>query len=425
LRSFPPKAKRVIYLHMVGGPSQMDLFDYKPQMQKWYDKDLPESIRKGQRLTTMTSGQARFPIAPSKFNSARAGKCGMWMNTTVAAKPGQKRADDICWMRSLHTEAINHEPAICAMQTGNQSPGRPCLGSWASYGLGSMNENLPTFVVLVATPTNREQEQAISARLWSAAICPASTRAYRSAAKATPSSTSTIRPGVPDSVRKRTIEGLNALNELNYQQVGDPETHTRIQQYEMAFRMQASVPELTDITKEPDHVYKLYGEEAKKPGSFANSVLMARRLAERGVRFVQIYHNNWDHHSNVGGRMPSQCKDVDQPCARPHRGPQTARHVRRHPHHLGRRIRPHDLLPGRPDQGELRTRPPPALLQHVDGRRRHQRRRDLRRDRRLQLQHRQGPAPHQRLPRHRGGCQRWMWPLWLGRRLPTTRWLKP
>lgn len=310
---FAPKAKRVIYLHMVGGPSQMDLFDYKPGMQKWYDKDLPASIRNGQRLTTMTSGQARFPIAPSKFNFAQYGKCGMWMNSDLLPHLS-KNADDICWMRSLHTEAINHEPAICAMQTGNQIGGRPCLGSWASYGLGSMNSNLPTFVVLIATPTNREQEQAISSRLWSSGYLPGEHAGVSFRSKGDPILFINNPPGVSSNVRKRTIEGLNALNELNYQQVGDPETHTRIQQYEMAFRMQASVPELTDITQEPDYIFKLYGEEAKKRGSFANSVLMARRLAERGVRFTQIYLNNWDHHSNVGGRMPSQCKDIDQPC---------------------------------------------------------------------------------------------------------------
>ncbi|MCB1208540.1 MAG: DUF1501 domain-containing protein [Verrucomicrobiales bacterium] len=311
---FPPKAKRVIYLHMVGGPSQMDLFDYKPVMEKWYDKDLPESIRNGQRLTTMTSGQTRFPVAPSKFKFSQAGKCGMWMNTELLPNLAQK-ADKICWMRSLNTEAINHEPAIAAMQTGNQVTGRPCLGSWASYGLGSMNENLPTFVVLVATPTNREQEQSISARLWSSGYLPGEHAGVSFRSTGDPILYINNPPGVPDSIRKRTIEGLNAMNELTYKEVGDPETHTRIQQYEMAFRMQASVPELTDLSKEPDHVMKLYGEDAKKSGSFANSVLMARRLVERGVRFVQIYHNNWDHHSNVAGRMPSQCKDVDQPCA--------------------------------------------------------------------------------------------------------------
>ena len=311
---FPPKAKRVIYLNMVGGPSQMDLLDYKPEMMKWYDKDLPDSIRQGQRLTTMTSGQARFPIAPSKFKFSQAGECGMWMNTELLPNLA-KKADDLCFMRTLHTEAINHEPAIAAMQTGNQVGGRPCLGSWSSYGLGSMNDNLPTFVVLVAVPSNREQEQAISARLWSSGFLPGEHAGVSFRSSGDPILYINNPPGVPDSIRKRTIDGLNQLNELNYQINGDPETQTRIKQYEMAFRMQASVPELTDLKSEPEHTFKLYGEEARKPGSFANNVLMARRLVERGVRFVQIYHNNWDHHSNVGGRMPSQCKDVDQPCA--------------------------------------------------------------------------------------------------------------
>jgi hypothetical protein len=310
---FKPKAKRVIYLHMVGGPSQMDLFDYKPKMKEMYDKDLPESIRNGQRLTTMTSGQTRFPIAPSKFNFAQQGQCGMWMNSDLLPNLA-KNADDICWMRSLHTEAINHEPAICAMQTGNQVAGRPCIGSWASYGLGSENDNLPNFVVLIATPTNREQEQAISARLWSSGYLPSEHSGVSFRSKGDPILFINNPPGVPDDLRKQTIEGINQLNRLNYQAVGDPETHTRIRQYEMAFRMQASVPELTDLTKEPESTFKLYGEEAKKSGTFANSVLMARRLAERGVRFTQIYLNNWDHHSNAGGRLPSQCKDIDQAC---------------------------------------------------------------------------------------------------------------
>ena len=310
---FKPKAKRVIYLHMVGGPSQLDLFDYKPKMKEMFDKDLPPSIRNGQRLTTMTSGQARFPIAPSKFNFAQYGQSGMWMNSELLPNLS-KNADDICWMRSLHTEAINHEPAICAMQTGNQVAGRPCIGSWASYGLGSENDNLPNFVVLIATPTNREQEQAISSRLWSSGYLPSEHAGVSFRSKGDPILFINNPPGVPGDLRKQTIEGINQLNRLNYQAVGDPETHTRIRQYEMAFRMQASVPELTDLTKEPESTFKLYGEEAKVSGTFANSVLMARRLAERGVRFTQIYLNNWDHQSNLTSRMPSQCKDIDGPC---------------------------------------------------------------------------------------------------------------
>ena len=310
---FAPKAKRVIYLHMVGGPSQMDLFDYKPTMKDWFDKDLPDSIRMGQRLTTMTSGQARFPVAPSKYAFAQAGECGMWMNSELLPWLS-KKADAFCWMRSLHTEAINHEPAIAAMQTGNQVTGRPCLGSWASYGLGSMNENLPAFVVLIATPTNREQEQAISARLWGAGYLPGQHAGVSFRSKGDPILYVNNPPGIPSEIRKRSIDGLNKINQMNFHQLGDPETETRIRQYEMAFRMQASVPELTDINQESAHTFELYGDAAKKPGTFAYTALMARRLAERGVRFIQVYHNNWDHHSNVNGRMADQCRDVDQPC---------------------------------------------------------------------------------------------------------------
>ncbi len=310
---YAPTAKRVIYLHMVGGPSQMDLFDYKPGMNEWYDRELPDSIRMGQRLTTMTSGQARFPVAPSRYRFTQEGDCGMWINSELLPWLS-KKTDEICWMRSLNTEAINHEPAITMMQTGNQVTGRPCLGSWASYGLGSMNEDLPAFVVLVAIPSNREQEQAISARLWSSGYLSGEYSGVAFRSQGDPILYINNPPGVPDFIRKRSIDGLNRLNELNYAAIGDPETHTRIQQYEMAFRMQASVPELTDLASEPAHTFELYGEAARQPGTFANTALMARRLSERGVRFVQIYHNNWDHHSNVSGRLPSQCKDVDQPC---------------------------------------------------------------------------------------------------------------
>ncbi len=308
---FPAKAKRVIYLHMVGGPSQMDLFDYKPGMAEWYDKDLPESIRNGQRLTTMTSGQKRFPIAPSKFKFSQAGSNGFWMNTELLPWTA-KCVDDMCFVRSMHTEAINHEPAICHMQTGNMVTGRPCIGSWVSYGLGSVNANLPGFVVLVAEPTNREQLQAISGRLWSSGFLPGEHTGVSFRSAGDPILYINNPPGVPAAVRRSQLDGLRKLNELNHSIVGDTETHTRIQQYEMAFRMQASVPELVEIANEPDTTYKLYGDEAKKPGTFAYTTLLGRRLLERGVRFVQVYLNNWDHHGNVGGRMPSQCKDIDR-----------------------------------------------------------------------------------------------------------------
>jgi hypothetical protein len=309
---FAPKAKQVIYLHMVGGPSQMDLFDYKPVMKEWFDKDLPESVRMGQRLTTMTSGQARFPIAPSMYRFERCGQSGMWISELL---PNLKKSvDDLVFIRSMHTEAINHEPAITLMQSGNQITGRPCLGAWASYGLGSLNDNLPTFVVMVAKSTNVEQVQAISARLWSSGFLPGTHAGVSLRTAGDPILYINDPPGVSRDVRRTSLDGVNALNELTYQQLGDPQTQTRIQQYELAYRMQASVPELTDIASEPESTYKLYGDEAKKPGTFANTALLARRMVERGVRFVQIYHNNWDTHGNVAGRLPMQCKDVDQPC---------------------------------------------------------------------------------------------------------------
>jgi hypothetical protein len=309
---FPAKAKQVIYLHMVGGPSQIDLYDYKPVMNEWFDKDLPDSVRMGQRLTTMTSGQARFPIAPSKYKFEQCGKNGMWVSELLPWT--KKMVDDMLFVRSMHTEAINHEPAISYIQTGNQITGRPCLGAWASYGLGSLNENLPTFVVMVARSSNTEQVQAISARLWSSGYLSGEHAATSLRTSGDPILFINDPPGVPREIRRRTLDGLRALNELNYQAVGDPETHTRIQQYELAFRMQASVPELTDLTSESEATFGLYGEAARQPGTFANTALLARRMVERGVRFVQIYHNNWDTHANVAGRLPDQCTDVDQAC---------------------------------------------------------------------------------------------------------------
>jgi hypothetical protein len=309
---FPARAKNIIYLHMVGGPPQMDLYDHKPVMNDWYDKDLPDSIRKGQRLTTMTSGQSRFPIAPSRYKFAPQGKCGMMVSELLPWT--SKMVDDMCFIRSMHTEAINHEPAITYMQTGNQITGRPCLGSWASYGLGSLNENLPTFVVLVAKPSNTEQLQAISARLWSSGYLPGEHAGVAFRSGSDPILFLNNPPGVSEKVRRQTLDGLRELNELNFKEVGDPETHTRIQQFEMAYRMQSSVPDLTDLKSESEATLALYGDEVKKAGSFAHTALLARRMVERGVRFVQIYHNNWDTHSNVAGRLPSQCKDIDQPC---------------------------------------------------------------------------------------------------------------
>jgi hypothetical protein len=309
---FAPKAKQVIYLHMVGGPPQMDLFDYKPVMRNWYDKDLPESVRMGQRLTTMTSGQARFPIAPSIYKFDRVGQSGMWMSELLPWL--KKSVDDLVFIRSMHTEAINHEPAITLMQTGNQNTGRPCLGAWSSYGLGSLNDNLPTFVVMLAKSSNTEQVQAISARLWSSGFLPGTHAGVSLRTAGDPILYINDPPGVSRDVRRASLDGVNALNELTYKQIGDPQTQTRIEQYELAYRMQSSVPELTDMASEPQSTYKLYGDAAKQPGTFANTALLARRMVERGVRFVQIYHNNWDTHANVAGRLPIQCNDVDQAC---------------------------------------------------------------------------------------------------------------
>ena len=396
---FPSKTKSVIYLHMVGGPPQMDLYDYKPEMKKFYDKDLPESVRNGQRLTTMTSGQSRFPIAPSKFKFAQYGKSGMWVTELLPWT--SKMVDDMCFVRSMHTDAINHEPAITEMQTGNMVTGRPCFGSWISYGLGSLNQNLPTFVVLVAQPTNTEQVQAISARLWSAGYLPGEHAGCSFRSTGDPILYINNPPGVTSQVRRTTLDGLKALNELNYKQVGDDDTHTRIQQYELAFRMQASVPELTDIKSEPASTYALYGEEARKPGTFANTALMARRMVERGVRFVQIYLNNWDTHSNVAGRLPSQCKDVDQACYGliqdlKARGMLDETLVIWGWRVLGGTI----YSQGGLSMQNLRERSPPALLYYVDGRRWISPGNRLWGDRRLLLQYREGSRSCSRFPRN-------------------------
>ncbi len=313
LPHFAPKAKRIIYLHMVGAPPQMDLLDYKPKMAEWFDKDLPESIRQGQRLTTMTSGQSRFPIAPSVFKFAQHGKSGAWMSELIPNMA--KMADDLTIIRTMNTEAINHEPAITFIQTGNQIPGKPCFGSWLAYGLGSMNQDLPTFVVLNAMHTNpRANVQAISARLWSSGFLSAQYAGVALRSGADPVLYINNPDGVDSKVRRRMLDALSEMNQLQHAKVGDPETRARIAQYEMAFRMQSSVPDLTDLSKESAATFNLYGEEARKGGTFANSCLMARRLVERGVRFVQLYMRGWDVHGELPQILPSQTKDVDQAC---------------------------------------------------------------------------------------------------------------
>jgi len=312
LPHFAPRAKRVIYLHLVGAPPQIDLFDYKPKMQAMYDKDLPESVRQGQRLTTMTSGQSRFPIAPSIFKFAQHGKGGAWVSELLPYTA--KMADDLCFVRSMNTEAINHEPAITFIQSGHQLPGRPCIGSWLAYGLGSMNQNLPTFVVLHANHTNQKANvQAIAARLWGSGFLSAKYAGVALRSAGDPVLYINNPQGVDANVRRKMLDGLGALNRIESQRLGDPETETRIAQYEMAFRMQSSVPELTDLSQEPSSTFERYGPDSRKPGSFANTAILARRLVERGVRFVQVYHRGWDVHGNLPGVLPDQCKDVDQP----------------------------------------------------------------------------------------------------------------
>ena len=307
-----PKAKRAIYISLIGAPSQLDLFDYKPDLKKRFKEDLKDWLAKeGQRLTGMTSGQAAFPLAPTIFKFARHGESGAWISELLPWTA--KMVDDLCIIKSMYTEAINHEPANQLICTGNMQSGKASLGSWLSYGLGSMNEDLPTFVVLHATHSSPYSNvQAISSRLWGAGYLPGKHAGVALRSKGDPVLYLQDSPGISRDLRRKMLDGLNAMNQRSYEAVGDPEIQTRIQQYEMAFRMQASVPELADTSGEPDHVYELYGKDSKVGGTFAASALMARRLLERGTRFVQIFHRGWDQHGNLPRDLTSQCKDVDQ-----------------------------------------------------------------------------------------------------------------
>ena len=311
LPHFAPKAKRCIYLHMMGGPPQMDLLDYKPKMKDWYDRDLPESVRRGQRLTTMTSGQARFPIAPSVFKFKQYGQSGAWISELLPYTA--KMVDDLAIVRSLQTEAINHEPAITFIQTGRQVAGQPCIGSWISYGLGSMNRDLPTFVVMNAEKSHpKSGVQAISAKLWSSGFLSPSYAGVGLRGGLDPVLYLKNPKGVSTTTRRKMLDGLSKLNQIRHREIGNPETLARIEQFEMAFRMQSSVPEMSDLSSEPKSTFKRWGEEAKEPGKFQNAALMARRLVERGVRFVQIYHRGWDVHGFAPEVLPAQARDVDR-----------------------------------------------------------------------------------------------------------------
>ena len=310
---FAPKAKRIIYLFMSGAPSQIDLLDYKPQLNKHFNAELPDSIRKGQRLTTMTSGQKRFPVAPSMFKFKQHGKHGAWISELLPHTASI--ADDIAIIRSVHTEAINHDPAITYIQTGSQVPGRPSLGAWMSYGLGSMNENLPAFVVFTTSWSGRKAAQALYERLWGPGFIPSRHAGVRLRSKGDPVLYLSNPKGVSRSARRTMLDALAKLNRKQYEAVGDPEIQTRIAQYEMAFRLQTSVPELTDVSKETKQTLEMYGPEVTKPGTFAASCLLARRLVERNVRFVQLFIRGWDQHGSLPKDIRNQCRDVDQPAA--------------------------------------------------------------------------------------------------------------
>jgi hypothetical protein len=308
---FPARAKRVIYLFMAGGPSQMELFDYKPKLEQLHKTELPDSVRMGQRITTMTSGQSAFPVARSLFKFAQHGQTGTWISELLPHTASI--VDDLCIVKTVNTEAINHDPAITYIQTGFQQPGRPCLGAWLSYGLGAANANLPTFIVMISS--GKESDQPLYTRLWSSGFLPSEHQGVQFRGIGDPVLFLSNPPGVSDGIRRRMLDGLSALNAEHYGVMGDPEINTRIAQYEMAFRMQTSVPALTDISNEPDSVLELYGPEVRKPGSFAYNCLMARRMAERDVRFVQLYHRGWDQHNSLPRRIREQCADTDQPSA--------------------------------------------------------------------------------------------------------------
>jgi hypothetical protein len=313
LPHYKPKAKRIIYLFQSGAPSQMDLFDPKPQMEAQRGKDLPDSIRKGQRLTTMTSGQKSFPIAPSIFKFEQHGQSGAWFSDAMPNMAGI--ADEWCIVRSMHTEAINHDPAITFMQTGSQLAGRPSIGAWMAYGLGSQNADLPAYVVLTSFGTGRRDDQPLYDRLWSAGFLPAKYQGVKFRNKGEPVLYLSNPPGMDRALRRDSLDELAELNAHRHMQVGDPEIQTRIAQYELAFRMQASVPDLTDISNESDAVLESYGPEVRTPGTYASNCLLARRLAERDVRFIQLFHMGWDHHGGLPPAVRGQCKDTDQPTA--------------------------------------------------------------------------------------------------------------
>jgi hypothetical protein len=307
---FVPRAKRVIYLFQSGGPSHLDLFDYKPTLSKMNGKELPGSVRGEGRLTGMSSGQDSFPVAGSHFSFKQYGHSGAWMSELMPHT--SKIVDELCFVKSMYTDAINHDPAITFIQSGSQFPGRPSIGSWLSYGLGSDNENLPSFVVLV---TQGQTGQPIYARLWGNGFLPSEHQGVQFRAGKNPVLYLSNPPGVEPESRREQLDYLSKLQQMQYDEFEDPDIKARISQYEMAYRMQTSVPEIMDISKEPDYIYDMYGPDSRKPGTFAANCLLARRLAEKGVKFIQLYHRDWDHHGGLPQGLPVKCKETDQSSA--------------------------------------------------------------------------------------------------------------
>jgi len=307
---FAPRAKRVIYLFQSGAPSHLDLFDHKPLLNKLQGTELPDEVRNGQRLTTMSGSQSSFPLAGSPFAFQQHGKCGMWMSDLLPHTA--KVVDDLCLVKSVFTEAINHGPAVTFLQTGSQFPGRPSMGAWIHYGLGSGNENLPSFVVLV---TKNKGGQPLTSRLWGAGFFPSNYQGVRFRSGKDPVLYLNNPAGIDRQTRENMLAGLKQLHDLRLQATEDPLIKSRIAQYELAFRMQASVPEVTDLSDEPEHVYRQYGDDARNPGTYAANCLLARRLAERGVRFIQLYHQGWDQHGNLPKLIANQCRETDQASA--------------------------------------------------------------------------------------------------------------
>ncbi len=311
LPHFPARAKRVVYLCQSGGPSQIDLFDHKPGLSGRFDEDLPKSVIKGQRLTTMTSGQQRFPVAPPAFKFQQHGQSGAWVSELMPHTAAI--ADRLCFVKSMHTDAINHDPAITFLQTGSERSGRPSVGAWLSYGLGSLNENLPTFVVMTSATINNGQP--LYKRLWGSGFLPTEHQGVRLRGSGAPVLYLEDPPGMSRATRRRILDNLSQLNHLRHDQSPDPEIQARIAQYELAFRMQESVPEITNTEDEPEQTWKLYGETARQRGTYAAHCLQARRLLERGVRFVQLFHRGWDQHEHLPRDHRRQCEDTDQPTA--------------------------------------------------------------------------------------------------------------